>query len=71
MNLGVWMRNTWGLWTCDTPLYDYFHTMGLFHADDMSAIILNSYSAYLNQTKFDLESEVNSYKEYWDEQQKV
>ena len=64
MTLGMWMRNNWGLWE-KGPLWQHFATMGLSHPDDMSAIILESYSCYLNQTEFDLNDKVQYYIDYW------
>jgi len=37
MGLGMWMRNNLGLWK---ELADYFNSVGIFHPDDMSGIIL-------------------------------
>ena len=65
MNLGMVIRNEWGLWT-KGPLGDYFHEMGLELPDDMSGILLDSYAHYLNNTQFNLQAEINRCKEYWE-----
>ncbi len=65
--LGAWMRNNWGLWgSGDSHLRGYFHELGIFHPDDMSGIILDSYWHHLNDKEFDLQKEVDFYIQYWE-----
>jgi hypothetical protein len=52
MGLGRWMRNNWGLWG-GSRLQLYFKEKKVFHPDDMSGIILETYSKYLNDERFD------------------
>src|SRR6476646_9910862 len=40
--LGLWIRNNWGLWK-GSRLSKYFNSLGIYHPDDMSGIILSSY----------------------------
>ncbi len=54
--LGMWMRNTWGLWG-NSELKKFFTKNGVEHPDDMSSIILTSYHQYLNNKPIDFESE--------------
>lgn len=65
--LGMWMRNTWGLWA-KSRLARYFNNLGIFHPDDMSAIILDSFWRYLNKRPIELEKQIQYYKKFWDEQ---
>lgn len=63
--LGRWMRNNWGLWTKEGKLYEWFASLGVEHADDMSGIILRSYYAKQTGDSFDLDAEVEKIKNYW------
>jgi len=65
LNLGLWMRNNWGLWK-GSRLSEYFNRQGIVHPDDMSAIILCSFWRHLNSKPVDLEGQVFIYKTYWD-----
>ncbi|WP_139920451.1 DUF6794 domain-containing protein [Hymenobacter sp. DG01] len=50
--LGLWMRNNWGLWG-DSRLQQYFEELNITHPDDMSGVLLKSYSDYLNGKPLD------------------
>ena len=52
MGLGRWIRNNWNLWG-GSRLQVYFHDRQIFHPDEMSSIILESYAKYLNGEPFD------------------
>ena len=65
--LGLWMRNNWRLWG-DGRLIDYFYRIGIFHPDDMSAIILQSYVRHLKDEPLRLEEQVKYYQAYWKKQ---
>jgi len=65
--LGMWIRNNWGLWKKNSKLYDYFKGMGLWHADDMSSVILDSYYRNLNNLPLGLDKQIEAYKKYWKE----
>ncbi len=62
---GLWMRNNWGLWG-GSLLANFFNEKGIYHPDDMSAIILDSYHRKLNSKPIKLEEQIKFYKEYWD-----
>ena len=66
---GRWMRNHWGLWG-GSRLGTYFQEMGIFHPDDMSGIILDSYHRQLNGKEINLEQQIQYYKDYWKERKK-
>ena len=57
LSLGMWMRNTWGLWG-GSPLAQYFRGLGLRHPDDMSGVILRTYWRHINGKPLELEREV-------------
>jgi len=63
--LGMWIRNNWGLWL-DSPLAQYFKSIGVQHPDDMSAIILTSFHRHLNGKDLRLDEQVKYYQEYWE-----
>ncbi|MCE2996842.1 MAG: DUF6794 domain-containing protein [Cyclobacteriaceae bacterium] len=62
--LGMWMRNNWGLWKGGV-LAKHFNSMGIYHPDDMSGIILTSYYRHLNGHDRELEKQVKYYQDYW------
>lgn len=62
--LGRWMRNNWGLWA-GSRLAKHFNQLGIFHPDDMSAVILESFWRHLHAQPLDLEARAAFYKEYW------
>ena len=64
MGLGVWMRNNWGLWG-GSRLAKYFNGIGIFHPDDMSGIILDSFWCHLNSQPIKLEEQVAYYQRFW------
>lgn len=61
---GMYLRNSWGLWR-HSQLHQYFDSIGVFHADDMSGIILTSYHRYLNKRPIQLDSQINYYRSFW------
>lgn len=61
---GLWMRNNWALWG-GSRLRTYFYEMEVFHPDDMSGIILDSYHRYLNGKAINLEEQIKYYQSYW------
>ncbi len=64
MGFGMWMRNNWGLWK-GSRLSKYFNNKGIYHPDDMSGIILDSY--YRNKTgkEIKLDEQIKHYQNYW------
>ncbi len=64
MGMGMWIRNNWGLWK-GGALHDYFVSIGIFHPDDMSGIILTSYYRQLKGQDRELEKQVKGYQDYW------
>jgi hypothetical protein len=62
--LGLSIRNCWGLWS-GGPLYSHFHKLGLFHPDDMSAIILTSLWRRIHGQPLEIAGQIKEYQEYW------
>jgi len=67
--VGASIRNERGLWK-DSDLHKYFNDLGIFHADDMSGIILTSVYRKIVGKDRDLEGQVQKYKDYWKEYEK-
>jgi hypothetical protein len=49
-------------------LRDFFFELGLWHADDMSSVILKKFQCELREEEFDLDKEVQHYKNFWEKQ---
>lgn len=64
MGLGMWMRNNWGLWK-GKELAKYFNSIGIYHPDDMSGIILTSYYRELHGQEWKIDEQVKYYQDYW------
>ena len=62
---GMSMRNEWGLWH-KSKLAKYFNTLGIYHADDMSGIIIESLIRRLRNQPLDIEGQVKYYRDYWE-----
>ena len=62
---GMDMRNSWGLWDKDQPLTKWFRERGIWHPDDMSAIIYKAYWYHLNDMPFNILKEAMYYENYW------
>ena len=66
MGLGRWMRNNWGLWD-GSRLAKYFNGLGIYHPDDMSGIILDTFWCHLNLKPLRLEERITYCQAYWKE----
>jgi len=62
--LGTWIRNNWGLWG-GSRLAKYFNSLGVFHPDDMSGIILDSFWRHLNGKPLGVEEKIQHSQAYW------
>ncbi len=62
--LGQQLRNEWELWH-DSRLAKWFNDKGIFHADDMSAIILTSYWREINKELIELDDQIKDYQDFW------
>jgi hypothetical protein len=63
-SLGMSIRNEWGLWT-DNNLVKWFNEKGIFHADDMSGIVIESFWKKINNHPIELEKQIEEYKKHW------
>jgi hypothetical protein len=61
---GTWLRNTLQLWF-DGPPVKWFNKHGIYHADDMSSIILQSTHRRHNKRAIDFEGQIKVYRDYW------
>lgn len=66
---GMWIRNRWGLWG-ESPLYQSFSSKGVFHPDDVSAIILLSFWRHLHGKPLEVDTQIARIKKDWDDQRK-
>lgn len=76
---GMFIRNSWQLWwhkghnykewNQTQPLLNaWFETMGIVHADDMSAIILTCLYRNITGKDYEIEKQVETYISHWKEQ---
>lgn len=65
---GSWMRNNWGLWKKESQFTLYFNTIGIFHADDMSSIIIQVIYRHLHNQSINLNKLVKEYRDYWEKE---
>lgn len=65
LETGTWIRNNWLHGSRDTTLTNYFHSLGIFHPDDISSIILTALHRTLNQRDIQLNKQIEKYKAYW------
>jgi Domain of unknown function (DUF6794) len=61
---GTWIRNNWGLWR-GSRLSEWFNQRGIYHPDDMSSIIFNSFWRHLNGKPIGLDKQIKLYQAYW------
>ena len=76
---GTQIRNSWCLWWSEDHGYDawprekpaivkYFNDIDIFHADDMSGIIMNSLYRRMTGKDLNLSEQIEVYKKHWLEQ---
>lgn len=65
--LGMWIRNNWALWK-GSRISRYFNELEIYHPDDMSGIILDSFWTQLNGKPIGLEAQIGKYKTYWEKE---
>jgi hypothetical protein len=64
MSVGMSIRNDWGLWH-HSPLANWFNSTGIYHADDMSGILLESLQRHIKNEDIDLSGQVKYYQDFW------
>ena len=63
-SLGQNIRNRWKLWR-KSELSRYMNVLGIYHPDDMSSIILDSFQRRLKGEDIRLEEQIKYYQEFW------
>ena len=67
--IGQWIRNAWGLWDNDGPLFLWFvENFGLHHADDISNVIVHCVWADLSENARDVDEVVQGMRDHWERQ---
>jgi hypothetical protein len=64
---GTGLRNSWGLWS-NSVLAKWFNQKGIYHADDMSGIIITSLYRELNDLPWKLKEQIEYYQVYWEQE---
>lgn len=64
---GRWIRNNWGLWEQEGPLYEWMKLAGLYHPDDMSSLLLRSYWRYKHDMPLRVQEQIQECLNYWAE----
>ncbi|WP_036227576.1 DUF6794 domain-containing protein [Mesoflavibacter zeaxanthinifaciens] len=62
---GMNIRNGWGLWKREGKLVEFLSEKGIYHPEDMSAVIFTSFHRKLNNKPIELEKQAEFYQEYW------
>ena len=62
---GTIIRNILKLWD-GGPAVQWFNKQGIYHADDMSAIIFASLHRKENGVEIELNKQIKVYRDYWD-----
>jgi len=57
----LWIRYNWGLWH-GTKLSVYFNDLGIYHPNDMTAIIIRCYYRHLHHKDYELEKLIKYYQ---------
>ena len=61
----MWVRNNWGLWS-GGELAQWFYAHQIYHADDMSGIINESYERRINSKPLELDLQIQKYHKHWE-----
>jgi hypothetical protein len=62
---GTMIRNTLKLWY-NGSIVPFFNELGIYHADDMSGIILTSFHRKKNNIELELDKQIKHYIDYWE-----
>jgi hypothetical protein len=58
------LRNDWGLWR-GSRLAKYFNGLGIYHPDDMSLLIRQTFWCHINNKPMRLDERIAYFKEFW------
>ncbi len=64
---GMTIRNNWKLWERKGELVKLLNKKGIYHPEDMSAVIFASFHRKLNKKPIELEKQAEFYQTYWTE----
>ena len=70
---GTNIRNSWKLWWQKNwdeekpKIVQYFNDLDIYHADDMSGIIMDSFHRKTTGKEIDLEGQIEKHKKHWKE----
>jgi hypothetical protein len=67
--IGRTIRNEWGFWKKEGPLYNSLVELGLEHPDDMSGLILQTLHNKLLGKPLNVKGQVAEYNKYWKQQE--
>lgn len=63
-SLGAWLRHHWGFFR-GSPLATHLHRLGLFHPDDMSGLVLDTFWCGLHGLPLRVAERVSQAQAYW------
>ena len=69
--IGEWIRNNWGFWKKEGPLYEWMTERGFEHADDMSSVVIDAFWCDLNDETLDVEALRRRFHAHWHPQKTV
>lgn len=58
----LWIRYNWGL-SQGTKLSKYFNELGIYHPNDMTAIVVHCYYRHLHNQDFELDKQIKYYQD--------
>jgi hypothetical protein len=65
--VGTHIRNEWGLWH-GSVLAKWFNARGIYHPDDMSGIIIDTFWRTVNDKPIELEAQIKHCQDFWERQ---
>lgn len=66
-SVGMRIRNEWGLWR-GSVLAKWFNARGIYHPDDMSGIIIDTFWRTVNDKPIGLEAQIKHCQDFWERQ---
>jgi hypothetical protein len=63
-SMGRFLRNNWGLWGTN-EFTTHMRSLGIFHADDISATVIEALWHHRHDKVFDIEAKKAEYEAHW------
>lgn len=63
--IGRWIRNNWGFWKKEGPLYEWMTERGFEHADDMSSVVIDAFWCDLAGQELDVDELQRRFNAHW------